>query len=208
MIKSSIKHIGLGLTLVWLAGCSSSPSVPSKPKPSEIPIDQAEPLASNLSEDDEYKFGLDLVALEIRNKQFDRADRLLNKLKKYKPDDVKVYRLYTDYYEAKQNLDMAYVSSQQVIKQSGKTKSDEQRFAKFALMTDHYKEAEAIYHQWLEDADSSTLEVVALNNLGFSALLQKHYKKAKDYFEQAIQKDPLNEKARNNLKLIQRVDPS
>jgi Tfp pilus assembly protein PilF len=203
-----IKSVGIGFIFVWVTGCSSSPSMPAKSKTSEIPIDQTEPLATDLTEDDEYKFGLDLASLEIHNKQFDRADRLLNKLKKYKPDDVQVYRLYTDYYEAKQNLDMAYVSSKQAIKQSGKNRRDEARFAKFALMTDHYSEAENIYQQWLDDANSSVLEVIALNNLGFSALLQKHYKKAKGYFEQAIQKDPLNEKARNNLKLIQRVDPS
>lgn len=207
-MNSVIKVMGIGFIFIWIAGCSSSPTMQARPKASEIPIDQVEPLATDLTEEDEYKFGLDLAALEIHNKQFGRADRLLNKLKKYKPDDVRVYRLYTDYYEAKQNLDMAYVSSKQAIKQSEKNQKDEARFAQFALMTDHYSEAENIYQQWLEDAESPTLEVIALNNLGFSALLQKHYKKAKDYFERAIQKDPLNEKARNNLKLIQRVDPS
>ncbi|BBN58931.1 tetratricopeptide repeat protein [Hydrogenovibrio marinus] len=205
MVKS-LRYIVLVLSAVWLAGCTSSPAMPTKNKPSEVPIDQVEPLASNLTEDDEYKFGLDLVALEIRNKQFDQADRLLGKLKKYKSDDIRVYRLYTRYYEAKKNYDMAFVSSQQALKQSGVTQKDEEKFARYALMTNHYVEADKTYQKWLYNADSTTMEVIALNNLGFSSLLQKHYKKARGYFERAIQKDPLNEKARNNLKLIQTVE--
>lgn len=202
-----IKRLAVVVMLIQLVGCTSSPNIPGKHQPKEIPVDQVEPLASNLTEDDEYKFGLDLVALEIRNKQFNRADRLLRKLKKYKPDDIRVYRLYTDYYEAKQDYAMAFISSQQVLKKSGANKKDEDRFARYALMTDHYSEADKIYQQWLDNADSSSVEVIALNNLGFSALLQKRYQKAKSYFQQAIQKDPLNEKARNNLKLIQSVEP-
>ncbi|WP_024850514.1 tetratricopeptide repeat protein [Hydrogenovibrio kuenenii] len=199
---------GLLTTIVLMVvGCTSSPAIPDKSHPNEIPVDQVEPLASNLTQDDEYKFGLDLVALEIRNKQFGRADRLLGKLKKYKPDDIRVYRLYTDYYEAKQDYAMAFVSSEQVLKKSGVNSKDEDRHAKYALMTDHYAEADKIYQHWLDDADSTSVEVIALNNLGFSALLQKHYRKAKDYFQKAINKDPLNEKARNNLKLIQTVEP-
>lgn len=193
---------------LFLVGCTSTPSIPDRKKAGEIPANQVEPLANNLSQDDEYKFGLDLVSLEIRNKQFGRADRLLSKLKKYKPNDIEVYRHYTDFYEAQQNYAMAYVSSKQALKQSGVTKSDEGRFAKYALMTDHYQEAEKIYQQWLFDADTNTMKVVALNNLGFSALLQKKYEKARTYFKKAIEKDPLNERARNNLKLIQTVEPN
>lgn len=206
-MSAFLKNSCLVLIVFLMAGCTSTPAILDKSHPKEIPVDQVKPLASNLTQDDEYKFGLDLVALEIRNRQFDRADKLLNKLKKYKSDDVRVYRLYTDYYEAKQNYAMAFVSSQQALKQSGSNKKDQGRFAKYALMTDHYAEADKIYQQWLDDADSTSVEVIALNNLGFSALLQKQYQKSKGYFQKAIEKDPLNEKARNNLKLIQTVEP-
>ncbi len=47
-----------------------------------------------------------------------------------------------------------------------------------------------------------SLHVTALNNLGFSALLQKQYVAAHHFFEQALLKDPLNSKALNNLKLV------
>ncbi|MDX1796380.1 MAG: tetratricopeptide repeat protein [Hydrogenovibrio sp.] len=191
--------------LIWLSGCSSHPSKPSPKMDPELLQEQTKPLATKLTEEDEYLFGLDLADLQIKNKQLDRAEKLLVKLKKFKPEDVRVYRLYTRFYDARQNLEMAYLSSKQALKMKKSSRLDQQRFAKYALLNDHYAEAEKVYRDWLDQDDQQSLKVVALNNLGFSALLQKQYHRAHDYFQQALKIDPLNEKARNNLKLIASV---
>jgi len=197
--------IAMASLFVWLTGCSSNPSKPPVKMNPELKREQTKPLASKLTEEDEYLFGLDLANLQIKNKQLDRAEKLLVKLKKFKPEDVRVYRLYTRFYAARQNMEMAYISSKQALKMAKAARLDQQSFAKYALLTDHYGEAEKVYLGWLGQEDKHSLKVVALNNLGFSALLQKQYQRAHDYFQQALEIDPLNEKARNNLKLVASV---
>ncbi|MDG4812293.1 tetratricopeptide repeat protein [Hydrogenovibrio sp. 3SP14C1] len=191
--------------LFLLSGCSSEPKkLSGKPK-SSVPMEEVKPLAKDLTEEDEYEFALDLARMKIEQEHYAKAYSLLKKLKQFKPEDIRIYRLLSTYYEKQGNLEMAFISSQQTLKNPYKTIQDEQKYARYALLNENYVEADKIYQAWLDRTGSQTVTVIALNNLGFSALLQKDFDKAQSYFLRALKLDPLNEKARNNLKLIQSI---
>lgn len=191
--------------LVLLSGCSSEPKKLSDEMKSSVPMEQVQPLAKDLTEEDEYEFALDLARLNIEREHYEKAYSLLKKLKQFKPEDIRIYRLLSTYYEKQGDLKMAFISSQQTLKSAGKTIQDEQVYARYALLNENYKEADKIYQAWLKRTHSQAVTVIAFNNLGFSALLQKDFDKAQTYFLKALKLDPLNEKARNNLKLIQSI---
>lgn len=191
--------------LFLLSGCSSEPKKLSGERKSSVPMEEVKPLAKDLSEEDEYEFALDLARMKIAQEHYQKAYSLLKKLKQFKPEDIRIYRLLSTYYEKQGNLEMAFVSSQQTLKNPDKTIQDEQKYARYALLNENYAEADRIYQAWLDRTGSQTVTVIALNNLGFSALLQKDFDKAQSYFLRALKLDPLNEKARNNLKLIQSI---
>lgn len=191
--------------LVLLSGCSSEPKKLSGEMKSSVPMEQVQPLAKDLTEEDEYEFALDLARLNIEREHYEKAYSLLKKLKQFKPEDIRIYRLLSTYYEKQGDLKMAFISSQQTLKSAGKTIQDEQVYARYALLNENYKEADKIYQAWLKRTHSQAVTVIAFNNLGFSALLQKDFDKAQTYFLKALKLDPLNEKARNNLKLIQSI---
>ncbi|MEA3405187.1 MAG: tetratricopeptide repeat protein [Pseudomonadota bacterium] len=96
---------------------------------------------------------------------------------------------------------MALVAWKQVNKSVNKTLTDEGELARLALMNEDFALAEEIYQAWLDSVDIQQ-QVSALNNLGFSSVLQKKYPQSKAYFERALEQDPLNTKALNNLKLV------
>lgn len=188
-----------------MSGCSSEPKkLSGKPK-SSVPMEEVKPLAKELTEEDEYEFALDLARLNIEQEHYEKAYSLLKKLKQFKPDDIRIYRLLSTYYEKQNNLKMAFISSQQTLKNAAKTIQDEQVYARYALLNENYAEADKIYQAWLDRTGSQAVTVIALNNLGFSALLQKDFERAQSYFLKALKLDPLNEKARNNLKLIESI---
>lgn len=191
--------------LVLLSGCSSEPKKLSGEMKSSVPMEEVKPLAKDLTEDDEYEFALDLARMNIEQEHYDKAYSLLKKLKQFKPDDIQIYRLLSTYYEKQGDLKMAFISSQQTLKNAAKTIQDEQIYARYALLNENYAEADKIYQAWLDRTGSQAVTVIALNNLGFSALLQKDFERAQTYFLKALKLDPLNEKARNNLKLIESI---
>lgn len=162
---------------------------------------QVDPLASELNQEEEYQFALDLARLEIERKGYNRAEVLLQKLRKVDGDDIRPYRLLAQVYEAQQKNDLSLVAWQEVNKRAEATIDDESELARLSLIQSEYAPAEAIYQAWLNQPDRA-VQVTALNNLGFSALLQKKYAKAENFFLQALHKDPLNSKAINNLKLV------
>ncbi|MDX1347251.1 MAG: tetratricopeptide repeat protein [Thiomicrorhabdus chilensis] len=199
--KNWLKFSLLTGLLVLLGGCSQAP------KKVESQIDyakysqQVEPLASELGEKEEYEFALDLARLEVNRKRYERAEFLLKKLRKAESQDIRLYRLLGKVYEAQQKNQLALIAWQEAAKLPDKTLDDESELARLSLVEGRYDDAESLYRDWLKRPEM-TVQVSALNNLGFSALLQKNYLDAQGYFEEALQKDPLNTKALNNLKLV------
>ncbi|WP_172959725.1 tetratricopeptide repeat protein [Thiomicrorhabdus aquaedulcis] len=190
--------------VIALAGCSQT----SQKEPLGIDYakfaQQNEPLNTELNDAQEYEFALDLAKLSVERKHYSRAEGLLQKLRKANGQDIRVYRLLAQMYEAQSKLPTALVAWQEANKLPSKTVDDESEWARLALMQDQYAVAEAIYQAWLSSNEVSR-QVSGLNNLGFSALLQKQYPTAKEYFGKALQKDPLNSKARSNLQLLNSI---
>lgn len=162
---------------------------------------QNAPLSTDLNFEEEYEFALDMAKLEVDRKRYSRAEELLQKMRKVNREDERIYRLLAQVYEAQQKPEMALVAWKQVIQSSNRTVDDESELARLALMNEEFDVAESIYRTWLE-SDVVVRKISALNNLGFSALLQKRYEAAHAFFEKALVIDPLNTKALNNLKLV------
>jgi Tfp pilus assembly protein PilF len=196
-----LKCILLVSILTPLIGCSQLATKKDNKIDYSKYSQQSEPLSSELGQKEEYEFALDLARLDIERKRFDNAEVLLQKLRKAKGDDIRLYRLLAQVYEAQQKNDLSLVAWQEVNKRAEATIDDESELARLFLMHSEYTPAETIYQVWLNQSDK-TLQVTALNNLGFSALLQKKYTNAENFFLQALQIDPLNSKAINNLKLV------
>jgi Flp pilus assembly protein TadD len=192
--------LSLLTVLLLTGGCSSQPSKLVQSTATDNP-----PLAQNLGEKDEYEFALGLAKLAIENKRYDKAEQILNRLRQANEEDVRVYRLLAKMYEQQGHLDLAWVAWHKAIQLDAHTIADESEYARLALLTKHYAEAEKIYQAWLDDADNDSEKSRAFNNLGLSAFLQQHYRQAKRYFTEALQVDPLNKKARQNLLLLNSV---
>lgn len=197
----SVKAVLMAVLLVLLSGCSQMPKKPVSQIDYAKYSQQVKPLATELGEKEEYQFALDLARLEVDRKRYQRAEMLLQKLRKAESKDIRLYRLLGQVYEAQQKNDRALIAWQEANKLADKTLDDESEMARLSLVEGQYSIAENVYQGWLKKQDA-TLHVSALNNLGFSALLQKRYVQAQNYFEQALQQDPLNGKALNNLKLV------
>ncbi|BCN93965.1 hypothetical protein THMIRHAM_17500 [Thiomicrorhabdus immobilis] len=162
---------------------------------------QVEPLSTELGPTEELDFALDLAKLLIERKKFSQAETLLHRLRKVNRDDIRVYRMLAQIYEAQQKSNMAFVAWLEINKFTDKTIDDESELARLSLINEDFSLAETIYYDWLK-SDELNRKVSALNNLGFSAILQKKYQRAQSFFMQALEHDPLNAKALNNLKLV------
>jgi len=194
--------LGLLVLLATLfAGCSQSPTKLSQLEKQAFERPQSPPLATELSAQDEYEFALDLAELEINRQRYQQAESLLHKLRKAKSDDLRLYRMLAKVYEGQQKNSMALIAWLHVNKSSDRTVSDEAELARLALVQEAFDIAEPIYQAWL-NSDKISTQVSGLNNLGFASMLQNDYRQAKEYFKQALRKDPLNSKASNNLALV------
>lgn len=202
-LKMAKSFIALGL-LFGLVGCSQTPNKINVVEKNTIQMESAPALATELTSEDEYEFALDIARLEYSKKNFDKAETLLHKLRKFNRQDTRVYRLLAKVYEASNRQELALTAWQEVNRMSDKLTSDEAELARLALMQDQYDLAKPIYKAWLDSAELST-QISALNNLGFVALLEGDYKQAQDYLQTALKKDPLNSKALNNLKLVNKL---
>ncbi|GAB6069129.1 hypothetical protein JCM30760_02260 [Thiomicrorhabdus hydrogeniphila] len=200
-LKNKLTILLSGLAIAFLGGCSQTPSKLADMQKQAYQQPQSKPLATDLDDKDEYEFAMDLARLEIKRQRYDRAEGLLQKLRKIDHNDNRTYRLLGQVYEAQNKPDLALVAWQQVNKSTNKTTKDEAQLARLALMQNQFLLANSIYQAWL-NSDNVVVQVSGLNNLGFSSMLQQKYAKAKTYFKQALQKDPLNSKAMNNLKLL------
>lgn len=194
--------LGLLVLLATLfAGCSQSPTKLSQLEKQAFERPQSPPLATELSAQDEYEFALDLAELEINRQRYQQAESLLHKLRKAKSDDLRLYRMLAKVYEGQQKNSMALIAWLHVNKSSDRLVSDEAELARLALVQEAFDIAEPIYQAWL-NSDKISTQVSGLNNLGFASMLQNDYRQAKEYFKQALRKDPLNSKASHNLALV------
>lgn len=206
-IQNGVKAGIVAGLLLFLSACSSSPNkVQSQIDYAKFSQQEA-PLATELGEKEEYEFALDLARFQVEHQRYVKAESLLQKMRRERPDDIRLYRLLAKVYEGQKKNALALVAWREASKLSSKTLDDESELARLALIESRFSEADSVYHSWLK-AGEKPLQVSALNNLGFSALLQKDFTGAKRYFEQALQKDPLNSKALNNLKLLQSLEGS
>lgn len=204
MTSGFLKGFLLALfSLVLLSGCASEPKRLEVNTQNSVPMQEVKPLATELNDQQQYHLALDVAQLQLDNNELAKAESLLKKLRHSNPDDIEIYRLLTILYEKQAKLDMALISAEMAISKPASQKKDEQIYARLALLNEQYLKADNIYQQWLTLSQNPSIQVIALNNLGFSALLQGKLESAKDYFNQALKLDPLNEKARNNLKLIE-----
>ncbi|HEY9018769.1 tetratricopeptide repeat protein [Thiomicrospira sp.] len=202
--RSQIKQVVLlGLYALIFSGCATTQQ-PLQSNPSE----DSKPLADSLTEQAQFDFALDMVRLQMDRSEWDQAEKLLLKLRRSHADEPEVFRLLGRVYEAKQQLELAYITREQLLKLEDKTRADEADFARTAIQLERYQAADAVYQAWLLDTQSH-VKVAGLNNLGFSALLQGELTQAKTYFNQALELDPLNQKSRNNLALLHQIqEPS
>lgn len=189
------------VAIAFLGGCSQTPTKLADLQKQAYQQPKTKPLASNLNDKDEYEFALDLAQLEVKRQHYSRAEKLLQKLRKINRNDARIYRLLGNVYEGQNKLDLALIAWKEVNKSNDKTTKDQAQLGRLALMENQFNLADSIYQAWL-NSGREVVQVSGLNNLGFSAMLQKHNAKAKAYFKQALQKDPLNSKAMNNLKLL------
>lgn len=188
---------------VFISGCSTVPSSIEQSPKNTVALEKVKPLATEFTETQELEFALDVVDLELKNQRWDKAFTLLKKLKRFYPEDARIYRRYVRYYQYQNDRTLAYVSAKALMKKEGVTHKDQSMAARLALLNDDFSMADKIYQAWLE-TDEQAMRVTALNNLGFSALLQKKPDAARQYFQKALALDPLHEKARNNLALLNR----
>ena len=191
----------VALLSAMVTGCSQSPTKLSQLENKAFEQPQTPPLASNLNAQEEYEFALDLAEWEINRQRYERAETLLQKLRKAQYDDLRLYRMLAKVYEGQQKNALALVAWLHVNKSNDRLVSDEAELARLALIQEEFDIAEPIYQAWLS-SDKISQQVSGLNNLGFAAILQNDYSQAKVYFKQALGKDPLNTKASNNLALV------
>ncbi len=198
MQSARLKFVLVFSVMAWLlVGCA----VTSTPDAEQ----STAPLAESLSEQAQFDFAIDLARMQIERAEYDKAEQLLLKLRRAQAENVEVYRLLAQAYEESGQIELAYITLQVVIKLKSVSLSDEAKFAGIAIQLQKFTQAEAIYQAWLK-SEQTQVVVAGLNNLGFSSLLQAQYGLATDYFQQALLKDPLNQKSRHNLLLVNQLE--
>lgn len=183
---------------IFMSACTVTETKSSSTMASASPAD---PLSTQVDEQGQYKLLLDLAVMEIKQQRYDQAEPILQKLRKLNRDDIQVYRMLAQVYEGQQKQHLALLAWQQINQFEQHTIDDEAEYARLALIEDQFQIAESIYQRWLQ-SEQINHRLSALNNLGFSRLLQKDFSQARSYFQQALKLDPLNSKALNNLILV------
>ena len=166
------------------------------------------PLKTVLDEKEQLRFRLDYARLLIKDNKISEAEHLLDSLRKDEAIAPDAYPLLAKVYELQKNWQNAYIAWDVACKLDNSHNIDLQsRLARAALLSEKYDIAEQIYQQWLSPVNqgSKKIQITALNNLGFTYLLQKKYEQAEIYLKQALELDPLDKKALANLRLLQEL---
>jgi Flp pilus assembly protein TadD len=181
-----------------LAGCAAQPTP-------DAAADVA-PLQGRLDEADQAAFARDYARLLGSAGRSGEALRILESLRKEQPDDADTLRLLARSYEQAGNLPMALVAWDELRSRNLAERRDVAEYARVALLNERFELADGIYREWLASAAPRSREaVMALNNLGYSQLLQGRPEEAARLLQQAVLMDPLHTRARSNLALARRL---
>lgn len=186
-----------------LAGCSQN-LLKNDAAENSASSQMLSPLSKSLDKEAEFDFVLDLVRLAIQQQRWNEAEELAQRYRKQNLEDIRIYRLLAEIYQGSGETEKSIIALEQVLKLEGAGFSDKAALASAYLSNNHFEKAEQIL-QGLINTSEKTQQVLALNNLGFSKLLQKQFIDAKDYFEKALEIDPLNSKSSHNLKLVNAI---
>ncbi len=177
------------------AGCATT-----APRPPEAP--PSAPLKTELNEQEQQAFVLDYAQLLISSGHHGEARKLLEQLRGSDPGNPQVLELLARVYEQEGKSGMALVAWQQVQRTRPDNRADAAELARVALMNERYDIADAVFRRWLAEAAPGSRErVAALNNLGYSELLQGKFERAIYHLQEALELDPLNRRVRSNLAL-------
>ena len=181
-----------------LHGCATQtihPNTPNEP-----------PLHTRLDDVQQHAFLIDYAQLLSEYGDHREAIRILEDLRRDHPDNVTIRRYMAHIYEQAGQLDLALLAWEGTYKVGGDPWVDGAEYARVALLVQRYDLARELYHHWLDlaPADSSR-RVTALNNLGYSYLLERQDEQACYWLEQALAIDPLHRRAQANLHLLRRM---
>ncbi len=209
--------IVLPAVLLLLSGCLAEKNDPAvtamqamqaRIKENNTVVKEEKPLKTVLDDKEQLRFRLDYARLLIKDNKISEAEHLLDSLRKHEAIAPDVYPLLAEVYELQKNWQHAYISWDVACKLDNSHNLDLQsRLARAALLCEKYDIAEQVYQQWLSPVNhgDKRIQVTALNNLGFTYLLQKKYEQAEIYLKQALEFDPLDKKALANLRLLQEL---
>ncbi len=169
-------------------------------RPDDVPA-----LDVRLQGEQQAAFLKDYAALLLSRGDYDEAGRILETLRRSHPDDLEVTRQLAEVYEKNDQLELALLAWERVHGRSG-DRRDAAEYARVALLNEQFEPAEAVFQGWLDEASPGSPDaLMALNNLGYSRLLQGDYAQAEAYFEQVLAADPLHTRARANLEWLRRL---
>jgi len=186
----------LAVTLA-LGGCAMQPASSSG---------EEKQLQTRLEGDEQKSFLRDYARLLSESGNHAEAARILEELRREDPANLAITRQIADVYERAGQLELALLAWEGIYRGKGDPLQDGAEYARVALLNRRYGLAREVYHDWLDAAqENSSLRITAMNNLGYSYLLERDMSNARYWFEQALAIDPLHGRSRANLELLRRL---
>jgi Tfp pilus assembly protein PilF len=181
-----------------LGGCAMQQASPSG---------EEKQLQTRLEGDEQKSFLRDYARLLSESGNHAEAARILEELRREDPANLAITRQIADVYERAGQLELALLAWEGIYRgKKGDPLQDGAEFARVALLNRRYGLAREVYHDWLAAAgENSSLRITAMNNLGYSYLLERDMSNARYWFERALAIDPLHGRARANLELLRRL---
>ena len=189
---------------IALSGCASTGSVNSADEP-HADKHALPPLKTHLTLTERQAMAMDLAALYLNYGELKKTKDLLDALRRAKPLHPRVLRLLAGYYIKSGNPGMAMKVLQLMMQKKLAQERDEGLLAHLALRNGQTELAQDIFKKWTRQCKGQSC-ARAWNNLGWSLFMAGDYTNAKAAFERALSFDPLDERALNNLKLVQAQD--
>ena len=199
------------LPLALLCGClpatqTNAKSALQTPQSQEPELPSTPPLQTTLVPEEQEEFRLGYAKLLIDSGREAEAEALLDKLRHNTKLAPEAYPLLAKIYEQRGMRIEALLAWEKALQFREGNQKLMGRVARAALVCKKYHQADEIFNQWLaHNQAGSELHIAALNNLGYSSLLQHHYDRAAHFFGQALASDPLNKRAKANLSLLERL---
>jgi Tfp pilus assembly protein PilF len=181
-----------------LGGCAMQQASPSG---------EEKQLQTRLEGDEQKSFLRDYARLLSESGNHAEAARILEELRREDPANLAITRQIADVYERAGQLELALLAWEGIYRgKKGDPLQDGAEFSRVALLNRRYGLAREVYHDWLAVAgENSSLRITAMNNLGYSYLLERDMSNARYWFERALALDPLHGRSRANLELLRRL---